>query len=67
MKTQSDVLIRIGEVLEVTATIPMTRAASCGLVSRSLRVTAIFPWTVVSNQARGFHSRLLMQQSGGVR
>jgi hypothetical protein len=47
MKTRTYVLALIGKVLAVTATIPITRTVNCNLASRSLRVTAIFPWTVV--------------------
>ena len=41
-------LIRIGEVLEVTETTPMTTAVSSNRVSGSMRVTVVFPWIVVS-------------------
>jgi len=51
MKTQTYALIRIEEVLEVTATIPMTTAVSCNRVIRSLRVTTIFPSL---NRVQGF-------------
>ena len=51
MTTQTYALIPIGKVLEVTATIAKAKPVSCNpVVSRRLRVTAVFPWTVLSNQ-----------------